>query len=89
MIYVLYPILLATSCIAKKIEVLPTAAIAKDDGSEIVGIVSSASCDKSTQTLQISHTKELTNEVGIEVAESNETNWEVRINYLQKSRVVL
>ena len=87
-IYV-YFLLLATSCVAKKIEVLPAAAIAKVDGDEIVGIVSSASCDNSRQTLQISHTKEVTNEVGIEVAESRETNWEVRINYIRKDNGVL
>ena len=84
-----YFLLLATSCVAKKIEVLPAAAIARVDGDEIVGIVSSASCDNSQQTLQISHTKEVTNEVGIEIAETRETNWEVRTNFIRKDNGVL
>ena len=63
--------------------------MAKVDGDETVGIVSSASCDNSRQTFHIWHTKEVANEVGIEVTESRENNWEVSINYVLKDNGAL
>lgn len=74
-LFILFP---ATSCSARRVEILPNSNPATDDGTEIVGVVSSGSCDKSTTVLQISHTKELSNAVEIEVTESDETNWAVR-----------
>lgn len=67
----------ATTCVANRIEIPSAADKAKEDGKDIVGVVSSGSCDKAMHTLQISHTKRLVNQVSLQFTKSEQENWEV------------
>jgi len=69
-----------SSCRLSRIEVLPSSDKAIADGEEIVGITSSGSCQKLDGQLSLSRTREVTEEVGLEISESNEVNWEASLS---------
>jgi len=69
-----------SSCRLSKLEILPTSDKAIADGEEIVGITSSGSCQKLNGQLSLSRTREVTEEVGLEISESNEVNWEASLS---------
>ena len=64
-------------CKISKVNIIDNGVDATYDGEEIVGITGAGSCYKGESELQLTHTKEVTEEVSLGISKSVEFNWEV------------
>ena len=64
-------------CKISKINIIDNGADATYDGEEVVGIIGAGSCYKGESELQLTHTKEVTEEVSLGISKSVEFNWQV------------
>ena len=64
-------------CKISKVNIIENGADATYDGEDIVGITAAGSCNKGESELQLTHTKEVTEEVSLGISKSREFNWQV------------
>ena len=64
-------------CKISKVNIIDNGADATYEGEEIVGITAAGSCSKGESELQLTHTKEVTEEVSLGISKSLEFNWQV------------
>lgn len=64
-------------CKISKIQIIDNGDDATPDGEEIVGVTTAGSCSTGSNTLTLTNTKEVTEEVGVEISKSVEHNWQV------------
>ena len=64
-------------CKISKVKIIDNGADATYEGEEIVGITAAGSCSKGESELQLTHTKEVTEEVSLGISKSLEFNWQV------------